>query len=191
MVDAGTRRPRSVGDLTDAAFFLDPAAAMGLAERCIACVRRNNRAECEHLSKRAHLGTMDLQIGDNASIGDGAIIYSLGSIYIGDDATVSQYAHLCAGTHDFRDASMTLLKQSISVGNGAWVCADAFVGPGVTVGSMAVVGACAVVVRNVDDNKVVVGNPARVVGDRWGAELISAEQSNESVCAYSGTQRGA
>ena len=110
----------------------------------------------------------NLQIGDNASIGDGAIIYSLGLIYIGDDATVSQYAHLCAGTHDFRDPRMTLLKQSISVGNGAWVCADAFVGPGVTVGSMAVVGACAVVVRNVDDKKVVVGNPARVVGDRWG-----------------------
>ena len=64
---------------------------------------------------------------------------------------------------------MTLLKQSISVGNGAWICADAFVGPGVTVGSMAVVGACAVVVRHVDDNKVVVGNPARIVGERWGA----------------------
>ena len=70
------------------------------------------------------------------------------------------------------------------------VFTDAFVGPGVTVGSMAVVGARAVVVRHVDDNKVVVGIPARVVGDRWGERAESNERSNETICAYFDTQRG-
>jgi putative colanic acid biosynthesis acetyltransferase WcaF len=108
----------------------------------------------------------NLSIDHNSSIGDGAIIYNLGAIVIGAGATVSQYAHLCAGTHDFRRADMLLLKSPITIGSGAWICADAFVGPGVTIGAMAVVGARAVVAKNVAANEIVVGNPARVVGKR-------------------------
>jgi putative colanic acid biosynthesis acetyltransferase WcaF len=105
-------------------------------------------------------------VDDNAAVGDRVIIYNLGIISIGRDATISQHAHLCAGTHDFRRADMPLVKSPISIGAGAWICADAFVGPGVTVGPMAVVGARAVVVRDVADHVVVVGNPAHVVGER-------------------------
>lgn len=108
----------------------------------------------------------NLAIGDFAAIGDGAIIYNLGRIEIGSGATVSQYAHLCAGSHDFRDPAMPLLKLPITIGAGAWICADAFVGPGVTIGPGAVVGARAVAVRDVDADAVVVGNPARLVGER-------------------------
>ncbi|WP_353829491.1 hypothetical protein [Mesorhizobium sp.] len=61
---------------------------------------------------------------------------------------------------------MPLTKPPISIGAGAWICADAFIGPGVTIGERAVVGARAVVVRDVGPNLVVVGNPARSVGTR-------------------------
>lgn len=108
----------------------------------------------------------NLALGDRASVGDGAILYALGPIAIGPDATVSQGAHLCAGTHDFRDPAMALLKPPIAVGAGAWVCAEAFVGPGVTVGPMAVLGARAVAMRDVPAAAVAAGNPARVVGTR-------------------------
>ena len=107
-----------------------------------------------------------LSVEDNSAIGDQAIIYSLGEISIGANATISQNAHLCAGTHDFRRADMALLKPPIVIGPGAWICADAFVGPGVVVGAMAVVGARAVVVKAVAAADVVVGNPARVVRRR-------------------------
>lgn len=107
-----------------------------------------------------------LDIGEQAAIGDGVILYSLGPIRIGARVTVSQYAHLCAGTHDFRRRDMRLVKAEIEVGDEAWICADAFVGPGVCVGRSAIVGARAVVVRDVEERAIVVGNPARVVGRR-------------------------
>lgn len=108
----------------------------------------------------------NLTFGDEAAVGDRAILYSLGRIEIGAQTTISQGAHLCAGTHDYLQASMPLVKASISIGAGAWICADAFIGPGVSVGARAIVGARAVAVKNVEPGKVVAGNPARVVRDR-------------------------
>jgi putative colanic acid biosynthesis acetyltransferase WcaF len=108
----------------------------------------------------------NLEIDDFAAIGDAAILYNLGLISIGAGATISQYAHLCAGSHDFRNPAMPLLKPPIHVEPGVWVCADAFIGPGVRVKRGAIVGARAVVMRDVDENTVVAGNPARVVGVR-------------------------
>lgn len=108
----------------------------------------------------------NLTIKDEVAIGDGAILYSLGPIAIGSRATVSQFAHLCAGTHNYSRADMPLEKPPISVGESAWICADAYVGPGVTVGNYAIVGARAVVVRDVAAQTIVVGNPARKVGMR-------------------------
>jgi putative colanic acid biosynthesis acetyltransferase WcaF len=108
----------------------------------------------------------NLAVGDRAAIGDGAIIYCLGPISIGACATISQYAHLCAGTHDYTRPDMSLIKASISVGDGVWVCADAFVGPGVMIGDYSIVGARAVAIKNIPANVIVVGNPARVVSER-------------------------
>lgn len=108
----------------------------------------------------------NLEIGDWASIGDQAIIYNLGKVAVGEKATVSQGAHLCAGTHDFTDPSTPLLTPPIRIGSEAWVCADAFVAPGVEVGEGAVVGARAVVVKDVEPWTVVAGNPAKFIKKR-------------------------
>ncbi len=108
----------------------------------------------------------NVSIDDWSSVGEDAMIYNLGPIEIGERVTVSQRAHLCAGTHDATDPAMPLQKPPISVGDQAWVCADAFVGPGVTVEEGAVVGARAVVVKDVEAWTIVGGNPARPLRDR-------------------------
>jgi putative colanic acid biosynthesis acetyltransferase WcaF len=108
----------------------------------------------------------NLTVGDWSAIGEHALIYNLGPVTIGREATISQRAHLCAGTHDYAAPDMPLLKPPIVVGDQVWVCADAFVGPGVRVGDGAVVGARAVVVRDVEPWTVVAGNPARPVKQR-------------------------
>jgi putative colanic acid biosynthesis acetyltransferase WcaF len=105
----------------------------------------------------------NIEIGNMAAIGDRAILYALGHITIGERATVSQYAHLCAGSHDISKPDRKLLKPPIRIGADAWIAADAFVGPGVSVGARAIVGARAVVVKNVAPDDVVVGNPARSI----------------------------
>jgi len=112
----------------------------------------------------------NLSIGDAAAIGDGVTLYALGKIRIGARATVSQGAHLCAGTHDWRASTMPLLKLPIYVGDEVWVCAEAFIGPGVSLGDRSVIGARAVAMRDVPVDAVVAGNPARVVSHRTPAD---------------------
>jgi putative colanic acid biosynthesis acetyltransferase WcaF len=108
----------------------------------------------------------NLVVGDWSAIGQRALIYNLGPITIGSGVTISQRAHLCAGTHDYTKADMPLLKPPISIGDEAWICADAFVGPGVVVGPGAVVAARAVALTKVPPWTVVVGNPARFLKRR-------------------------
>jgi putative colanic acid biosynthesis acetyltransferase WcaF len=108
----------------------------------------------------------NLSIGDLSSIGENALIYNLGHVTIGRSVTISHRAHLCAGTHDHARTEMPLLKPSIDVDDQAWICTEAFVGPGVRVGEGAVVGARAVAVRDVPAWTIVAGNPARVVKQR-------------------------
>jgi putative colanic acid biosynthesis acetyltransferase WcaF len=107
-----------------------------------------------------------LEAGDWSAIGENALVYNLGPVTIGRKVTISHGAHLCAGSHDYRSPNLPLLKPPIAVGDMAWICADAFVGPGVTVGQGAVVGARAVVVKDVEPWTVVAGNPARFIKKR-------------------------
>jgi len=107
-----------------------------------------------------------LTIGEYSSIGEWALIYNLGHVTIGDRATISHRTHLCAGTHDYSDPTLPLLKPTIELGDQVWICADSFVGPGVSVGEGAIVGAGSVVARNVTAWSVVAGNPARFIKKR-------------------------
>ena len=101
-----------------------------------------------------------LEIGEEASIGERVLVYNLGKVTIGPRATVSHNAHLCAGTHDYRDPRLPLLRPPIEIGADAWICAAAFVGPGSRVGEGAVVGAASVCNGDVEAWTVVSGNPA-------------------------------
>lgn len=105
----------------------------------------------------------NLEIGDWSSIGEYAIIYNLGKITIGRKATISHRSHLCAGTHDYSDMTLPLLKLPITIRDNTWVCADSFVGPGISVGEGAVIGARSVVVHDVKPWNVVAGNPAKFI----------------------------
>lgn len=108
----------------------------------------------------------NLSVGDWSSLGERVHVYNLGPVSIGQRATVSLGALLCAGSHDHRQRSLPLVRPPIDVGDDVWVCAEAFVGPGVRIGNGAVVAARAVVARDVPDWAIVAGNPARVVGQR-------------------------
>lgn len=103
----------------------------------------------------------NLEASDYVSIGDGVRLYNLGLVQLGPGVTISQGGHLCAGTHDYTQVDLPLVKAPIRVLEGAWVCADAFVGPGVTIGDYSIVGARGVVMRDVPPWTVVAGNPAR------------------------------
>ena len=108
----------------------------------------------------------NLTIGENSSVGDHAILYCLGPVTLGRHVTISQYAHLCAGTHETNTRRMLLLKPPITIGDDAWIAADVFVGPGVTIGAGTLVGARSNVFGDLPANVVAVGSPARAVKPR-------------------------
>jgi len=108
----------------------------------------------------------NLTVGDWSAIGEDVLIYNLGLVTLGEKVTISHRAHLCAGTHDYTQPDLPLLKPPIEIKDQAWICADAFVGPGVTLGGGAVVGARAVVMKNVEPWAVMAGNPAREINKR-------------------------
>lgn len=108
----------------------------------------------------------NLKVGRWSSIGEHVFVYNLGAITIGEKVTVSHRVHLCAGTHDYTDPTLPLLKPSIVIGDQAWICADAFIGPGVVVAEGCVVGARTVVTKNLAPWSVVAGNPAKFIKNR-------------------------
>jgi putative colanic acid biosynthesis acetyltransferase WcaF len=110
----------------------------------------------------------NLEVGDWSAIGPQVFVYSLGKVRIGHRATVSYRSHLCAGTHDFTDPTLPLLKPAVTVADDAWVGTEAFIGPGVTVGRGAIVAARAVVVKDVAAFTVVGGHPAREIAPHPG-----------------------
>jgi putative colanic acid biosynthesis acetyltransferase WcaF len=105
-----------------------------------------------------------LTLHHRACLGDRANAYSLGEIEIQQEATVAQEAYLCTATHRFSSPNRELQVAKISIGPGAFISARAFILPGITVGAGAIVGACAVVTRDVAPNTVVAGNPAIPIG---------------------------
>lgn len=108
----------------------------------------------------------NLSMADFSTIGPRVNCYCQGAVRIGTRAIVSQGAHLCAGTHDHSDPDFQLIVRPIAIGEDAWVAAEAFVGPGVTIGEGAVLGARAVAMRDCAAWTVHSGNPAVAIKPR-------------------------
>ncbi|MEP7250928.1 MAG: DapH/DapD/GlmU-related protein [Ginsengibacter sp.] len=107
---------------------------------------------------------------DECGIANGAILYSQDRITIGKRSVISQGAHLCAGTHDYTKPGFPLTTAPIHIGDNVWIAAEVFIHPGVTVGTGSVVGARAVVTKNMPEWMICAGHPCAAIKER---KLIS------------------
>jgi putative colanic acid biosynthesis acetyltransferase WcaF len=104
-----------------------------------------------------------LVIGSRVGVADGVTLYNMAPIRVGDNCTISQGAHLCAGSHDIDSPNFQLVARPITLADHVWICAEAFVGPGVHIASGCVVGARAVVMTDIETSwSVWSGNPAQL-----------------------------
>lgn len=109
----------------------------------------------------------NLSLDNFVAIGAGVDIYNFAMVSIGSHTVVSQHVYLCTGTHDYTRASMPLTYRPISVGKYAWLCARAYIGPGVSIDEGVVVGACAVLSKSTTTPwSVWAGNPAVLLKKR-------------------------
>ena len=101
----------------------------------------------------------NLELEDECGIASGATLYCQGKITVGRQAVISQGAYLVTGTHDYTKVGFPLITMPIHVGDQAWIAAEAFVHPGVTIGEGCVIGARSVVTKNMPDWMVCAGHP--------------------------------
>lgn len=95
--------------------------------------------------------------------------YRGSAIQLGDRVAIAPGAMFIADS-DPNDSRLGVIESfhirgQVVVQDDAWIGAGAIILPNVTVGQFAVVGAGAIVTRNVEDYAIVVGNPARKIGD--------------------------
>ena len=105
-----------------------------------------------------------LVVGPHSWVGEGTWILNLEPVTIGTQVCISQGVLLCTGSHDRASVSFEFDNAPIEVQDGAWVAARATVLRGVTIGRDAVVGATALVTRDVPARSVVLAPQAREVG---------------------------
>jgi putative colanic acid biosynthesis acetyltransferase WcaF len=108
----------------------------------------------------------NIELGNECGVASGAILYSQGKITIGQRAVISQGAQLCSGTHDYTHPGFPLVTSPINIGDQAWIAADAFVHPGVTVGNGCVIGARSVVIKDMPEWMVCAGHPCKPIKER-------------------------
>ncbi len=108
----------------------------------------------------------NIKIGRRSFINYGGIILDVAPVTIGDEVLIATNVQILTATHPLdaaRRRAWWEYGKPISIADGVWIGGGALILPGVSIGENAVVGAGAVVTRDVEANTVVVGNPARVV----------------------------
>lgn len=113
----------------------------------------------------------NLELHDGVSIAHKVIINCMGKVTIGEGTRISQYSHICAGTHDYGRSDMQIVRRDISIGARVWIAADVFVGPGVSVGDGAILAARSSAFKDLPAGQVCVGEPARAIKARQGSTI--------------------
>lgn len=108
----------------------------------------------------------NLRLGNGVFVEHKCVLNCLGGITIGDRTRLSQYAHVCAATHDHTRPDMRIDRTPIIIGRDVWIAADAFVGPGVTIGDGSLLAARSSAFRGLPPGMVCIGEPARPVKPR-------------------------
>lgn len=109
-----------------------------------------------------------IKVGERTFIGESVIVRGQGGVTIGDSVLIAPMAKIMAVNHNFTDVTRPVLDQGITcqgivIEDGAWIGTGACVLDGVRIGKGAVVGANAVVTKDIPPHSVAVGMPAQII----------------------------
>ena len=107
----------------------------------------------------------NLEVGSNVTFNDECYINALGGVKIGDNVSISAHSIIVStglDTNLFLSKKIHISKKII-IGNNVQIGAGAIILAGVNIGNNVIIGAGSVVTKDIEDNVIVVGNPARVL----------------------------
>jgi acetyltransferase-like isoleucine patch superfamily enzyme len=141
---------------------------LGIALR-YALVRRLARrcGDCVAIHEHVYLFRLEqAELGDNVSIHPMTYLDATGGLTIGSDVSIAHAATILTTEHDYTQPAVAIrdapvVEAAVTIGSDVWIGAGARILAGVRVGDHAVVGAGAVVTRDVVSRQVVAGVPAR------------------------------
>jgi len=105
----------------------------------------------------------NLEIGDDCWIGEQVWFINHEKVTIGSDVCISQRSIICSGSHDYRSASLEYAHKPVEIKDGAWICLDAKVLPGVIIGECSVVSAGEIARKSLPDYSMLVGGQVRPI----------------------------
>jgi acetyltransferase-like isoleucine patch superfamily enzyme len=103
-----------------------------------------------------------IRIGDRVFINSGSMVFAVQEITIGDDVALSSEVYI-TDTNSHGVEGRDVVVAPVHIGSGTWIGTRAIILPGVTIGRRVLVAAGSVVARDVPDDSLVGGNPARVI----------------------------
>lgn len=107
-----------------------------------------------------------LKIGNDCWIGRNFTLEGNGDVVIGDNCDLAPCVTCVTGSHKIGNATRRAgegFNAKVSVGNGTWIGTRSVLLPDVSVGNGVVVGACSVVTKDLEDNAIYVGSPAKKI----------------------------
>ena len=109
-----------------------------------------------------------IEIGQFSSVNDYTVIDGCGGVVIGDDVHIATHVVMVASEHDYRklgslEFSLNMEGRGIRIENSVWIGAHAVILDGVRIGTGSVIGAGAVVTKDIPAHALAVGVPARVI----------------------------
>ncbi|PWQ98711.1 acetyltransferase [Leucothrix arctica] len=106
-----------------------------------------------------------LKVGRETFIGESNLMLH-GHVDIGDFTVINDGVKIITASHDIDSKTWSQISKNTTIGDNVWIATDATILPGVIIHSNAIIGAGAVVSKNVGFGEVVVGNPAKLVKKR-------------------------
>jgi maltose O-acetyltransferase len=110
-------------------------------------------------------GAEHISIGNDASINAFVHMWGHGGITIGNDCLIASHVSINSLTHDtgISPYKNGIVQKAVNIGNNVWIGSHVVILPGITIGDNAIVGAGAVVNKNVPPNVTIAGVPAKII----------------------------
>jgi acetyltransferase-like isoleucine patch superfamily enzyme len=115
------------------------------------------------------LAPWGIEIGDNVYIAGGTWVSGSGGLILEDEVIIGPYCIIATGNHRFKNGSArfgSFSRSPVKIGRGSWVASHVVVVPGITIGKGNLVAAGAVVTESMEDNVIIGGVPAKLIGPR-------------------------